>query len=181
MENKKVMIPVILGVILLCGIVFTVVYKKTSSTSPNDQHVVETLAPKETKEIETKVVEEDRGSLKDFEINEEVREKTLDELGGGIVVAIDNMEESNKDNSISSSKDNQELSTESSNENIGESNITSETLSNEEVESIRNQYLDWSITIQKEDESYDDLFTPEERESIAAETVGDISMYYLPE
>lgn len=36
MENKKLMIPIILGVLLLCGIIFTVVYKKTSGTNPND-------------------------------------------------------------------------------------------------------------------------------------------------
>lgn len=52
MENKKVMIPIILGVLLLCGIIFTVVYKKTSGQNPNDQPEVQTLAPKETKPIE---------------------------------------------------------------------------------------------------------------------------------
>ena len=52
MENKKVMIPIVLGVLLLCGIIFTVVYKKTSGQNPNDQPEVQTLAPKETKPIE---------------------------------------------------------------------------------------------------------------------------------
>lgn len=55
MENKKLMIPIILGVLLLCGIIFTVVYKKTSGQNPNDQPEVQTLAPKETKPIETRI------------------------------------------------------------------------------------------------------------------------------
>lgn len=55
MENKKVMIPIILGVLLLCGIIFTVVYKKTSGQNPNDQPEVQTLAPKETEPIETRI------------------------------------------------------------------------------------------------------------------------------
>lgn len=55
MENKKVMIPIVLGVLLLCGIIFTVVYKKTSGQNPNDQPEVQTLAPKETKPIETRI------------------------------------------------------------------------------------------------------------------------------
>lgn len=78
MENKKIMIPVILGVILLCGIVFTVVYKKTSGQSPNDQHVVETLAPRESeKESDNTqtIITESSSSLDDFDINE-VRKST---------------------------------------------------------------------------------------------------------
>ena len=50
--ERKFLIPTILGVLLLCGIIFTVVYKKTSGTSPNDEPVVQTLAPKETEPIE---------------------------------------------------------------------------------------------------------------------------------
>ena len=50
--EKKFLIPTVLGVLLLCGVIFTVVYKKTSGTSPNDQPVVQTLAPKETEPIE---------------------------------------------------------------------------------------------------------------------------------
>lgn len=50
--EKKILIPTVLGVLLLCGIIFTVVYKKTSGPLPNDQPVVQTLAPKETEPIE---------------------------------------------------------------------------------------------------------------------------------
>lgn len=68
MENKKVMIPVILGVMLLCGIVFTLVYKKTDGNVNKEPPVVQTLAPKETEPIETRVAGEN--TLKDFEVNE---------------------------------------------------------------------------------------------------------------
>ena len=81
MENKKVMIPVILGVMLLCGIVFTLVYKKTSGTISKEPEI-QTLAPKETEPIETRVAGEN--TLKDFEVNEA---KSLDELSGGKVFA----------------------------------------------------------------------------------------------
>ena len=50
--EKKFLIPTVLGVLFLCGIIFTVVYKKTSGPSPNDEPVVQTLAPKETEPIE---------------------------------------------------------------------------------------------------------------------------------
>lgn len=72
MENKKLMIPIILGVLLLCGIIFTVVYKKTSGTNPNDIQEEQTLAPKETEPIETKIVGEDNQGLDDFDINEKL-------------------------------------------------------------------------------------------------------------
>ena len=55
MENKKLLIPIILGVVLLLGIVFTLVYKKTSE-DPFKEPEVQTLAPKETKPIETKEI-----------------------------------------------------------------------------------------------------------------------------
>ncbi len=48
MENKKIIIPIVLGAVLLLGIVFTVVYKSTSK-DPFEKPAVETLAPKETK------------------------------------------------------------------------------------------------------------------------------------
>ena len=67
--EKKFLIPTVLGVLLLCGIIFTVVYKKTSGPSPNDQPVVQTLAPKETDPIETRVTT-DNNNLTDFEVNE---------------------------------------------------------------------------------------------------------------
>lgn len=176
MKEKKFVIPIILGVLLLCGIVFTVVYKTTSGTNPNEIREEQTLAPKETKPVETKiVVEESDRPLEDFEINEELREKTLDDLGGGVVIVTGDIEESSIDNE-ESSINNENASID--NENV--SNETSETLSNEDIESIREQYLDWQITVYKEDDSYEELFTPEEIESIEAETVGDISMYYLP-
>lgn len=50
MENKKIMIPIVLGVVLLCGIIFTVVYKKTDGNTGKGE-VVQTLASKEFKSI----------------------------------------------------------------------------------------------------------------------------------
>lgn len=182
MKEKKFMIPIILGVLLLCGIVFTVVYKTTSGTNPNEIREEQTLAPKETKPIETKVVEDSGRPLEDFEINEELREKTLDDLGGGVVIVTGDIEESSINNE-DASIDNEESSInneDASINNENESSETSETLSNEDIESIREQYLDYQITVYKEDDSYEEIFTPEEIESIEAETVGDISMYYLP-
>lgn len=83
--ERKFLIPTILGVLLLCGIIFTVVYKKTSGTSPNDEPVVQTLAPKETEPIETKVVGGDRESLEDFNVNKtkpiETKVAYIDEEG----------------------------------------------------------------------------------------------------
>lgn len=67
--EKKFLIPTVLGVLLLCGVIFTVVYKKTSGPLPNDQPVVQTLAPKETDPIETRVTT-DNNNLTDFEVNE---------------------------------------------------------------------------------------------------------------
>lgn len=72
MENKKVMIPIILGVLLLCGIIFTVVYKKTSGVNPNDIQEEQTLAPKETEPIETKIAVENNQGLDDFDVNEKL-------------------------------------------------------------------------------------------------------------
>lgn len=69
MENKKVLIPVIIASILLLGIVFTLVYKKTSE-DPFKEPEVQTLAPKETKQIETKVQTENGNNIEDFNINE---------------------------------------------------------------------------------------------------------------
>ncbi len=76
MENKKVMIPVILGVMLLCGIVFTLVYKKTSGTISKEPPVVETLAPKEKEPIETRVGTDKKG-VEDFEVNEAIKETEI--------------------------------------------------------------------------------------------------------
>lgn len=69
MENKKIMIPVILGVILLCGVIFTVVYKKTDGTITKEPEI-ETLAPKETQPVETRVVGGEESTLSDFDVNE---------------------------------------------------------------------------------------------------------------
>lgn len=84
MENKKLMIPIILGVLLLCGIIFTVVYKKTSGVNPNDIQEEQTLAPKETKPVETKIVGEDNQGLDDFDVNEK-----LDNVETKVSVMID--------------------------------------------------------------------------------------------
>ena len=83
--EKKFLIPIILGVLLLCGIVFTVVYKNTSGSSPNNDPIVQTLAPKETEPVETKVVSGDKEFLEDFNINKvkpnETKVAYVDEQG----------------------------------------------------------------------------------------------------
>lgn len=84
MENKKLIIPIILGVLLLCGIIFTVVYKKTSGTNPNDIQEEQTLAPKETESIETKIAGENNQGLDDFDVNEK-----LDNVETKVSVMID--------------------------------------------------------------------------------------------
>ena len=63
MENKKLLVPIVLGAILLCGIVFTLVYKKTSE-DPFKEPEIQTLAPKETKPIETEKKTEDKKDKK---------------------------------------------------------------------------------------------------------------------
>ena len=68
MENKKLLVPIVLGAILLCGIVFTLVYKKTSE-DPFKEPEIQTLAPKETKPIETKVQTEKGNNINDFIVN----------------------------------------------------------------------------------------------------------------
>lgn len=78
MENKKIIIPIVLGAVLLLGIVFTVVYKSTSE-DPFEKPAVETLAPKETKknvekELETQVSVDQSNNLKDFEVNEAIKQ-----------------------------------------------------------------------------------------------------------
>lgn len=66
MENKKILIPIILGSALLLGIIFTLVYKKTSE-DPFKESVVQTLAPKESETtIETKVQGDNSNSLEEF-------------------------------------------------------------------------------------------------------------------
>lgn len=74
--EKKFLIPVILGVMLLCGIVFTIVYKKTDGDVGKEQPVIETLAPKETKEVETRVSTDNKG-VEDFEVNEAIKETEI--------------------------------------------------------------------------------------------------------
>ena len=69
MENKKILIPIILGSALLLGIIFTLVYKKTSE-DPFKESVEQTLAPKESETtIETKVQGDNSNSLEEFDIN----------------------------------------------------------------------------------------------------------------
>jgi len=85
MENKKILIPIILGSALLLGIVFTLVYKKTNE-DPFKEPVVSTLAPKETETpIETKVQVDNSNSLEEFDINKIKPNKTkvayVDESG----------------------------------------------------------------------------------------------------
>ena len=123
MENKKVMIPVILGVMLLCGIVFTLVYKKTDGNVNKEPPVVQTLAPKQKEEIETRVASKEENDLEDFEVNEA---KSLDELLGENQVEINTqVEESNSD--ISESENN---------------NTSTESLSEDEIKQIQEQVIE---------------------------------------
>ena len=70
MENKKFLIPIILGSALLLGIVFTLVYKKTSE-DPFKEPEIQTLAPKTTEtQIETKIQVENGNNIEEFNINE---------------------------------------------------------------------------------------------------------------
>lgn len=62
---------------LLCGIVFTIVYKKTDGDVGKESPVIETLEPKETEPIETRVVGENKESLEDFEVNEAIKETEI--------------------------------------------------------------------------------------------------------
>lgn len=85
MENKKILIPIILGSALLLGIIFTLVYKKTSE-DPFKESVVQTLAPKESETtIETKVQGDNSNSLEEFDINKikpnETKVAYIDEEG----------------------------------------------------------------------------------------------------
>lgn len=68
--EKKFLIPIVLGVLLLCGIVFTVVYKNTSGSNPNEQPEVQTLAQKETEKAEVRVGNDKENKLDDFDVND---------------------------------------------------------------------------------------------------------------
>lgn len=74
--EKKFLIPVILGVMLLCGIVFTIVYKKTDGDVGKEQPVIQTLAPKEKEPIETRITTDNKG-VEDFEVNEAIKETEI--------------------------------------------------------------------------------------------------------
>lgn len=126
MENKKVMIPVILGVMLLCGIVFTIVYKKTDGNVGKEQPVVQTLAPKETEPIETRISTDNKG-VEDFEVNEA---KSLDELLGENQVEINTQAESNKEASGSENVDTEK------------NNTSTESLSDDEIKQIQKQVIE---------------------------------------
>lgn len=111
MENKKILIPIILGSALLLGIVFNLVYKKTNE-DPFKEPEVQTLATKETKEkeVETKVVGENNQGLNDFDVNEikpvETIETTEMEFSNNIAIAItDNESVINNEQSSQSNDD----------------------------------------------------------------------------
>lgn len=111
MENKKILIPIILGSALLLGIVFNLVYKKTNE-DPFKEPEVQTLATKETKEkeVETKVVGENNQGLNDFDVNEikpvETIETTEMEFSNNIAIAItDNESVINNEQSKQSNDD----------------------------------------------------------------------------
>lgn len=107
MENKKILIPIILGSALLLGIVFNLVYKKTNE-DPFKEPEVQTLATKETKEkeVETKVVGENNQGLNDFDVNEikpvETIETTEMEFSNNIAItdneSVINNEQSKQSN-----------------------------------------------------------------------------------
>lgn len=159
--EKKFLIPVILGVMLLCGIVFTIVYKKTDGDVGKEQPVVQTLAPKETKEVETRVVGENKESLEDFEVNEA---KSLDELSGGKVFVYNSELE-------------EVLDTETK---IDEEVIkSSETLSDEEINKIVQEQIELQTARPYNSENDTEMISEEERESIEAETESDLSKYEM--
>lgn len=158
MENKKVMIPVILGVMLLCGIVFTLVYKKTSGTISKEPEI-QTLAPKETEPIETRVAGEN--TLKDFEVNEA---KSLDELSGGKVFDYNyELEEI--------------LDTETKIDEEVIKNV--ETLSDEEINKIIQEQVELQTARPYNSQNDTEVYSDEELESIANETVSDLSKYEM--
>lgn len=113
---------------LLCGIVFTIVYKKTDGNIGKEQPVIQTLTPKETKEVETRVVGENKGSLEDFEVNEA---KSLDELLGENQVEINTQAE----------KSNNEVGG-SENVDTEKNNTSSESLSDDEIKKIQEQVIE---------------------------------------
>lgn len=157
--EKKFLIPVILGVMLLCGIVFTIVYKKTDGNVGNKQQVIQTLAPKQKEEIETRVAGEN--TLKDFEVNEA---KSLDELSGGKVFVYNSeLEEA--------------LDTETK---IDEEVIkSSETLSDEEINKIVQEQIELQTARPYNSENDTEIISEEERESIEEETESDLSKYEM--
>lgn len=163
MENKKVMIPIILGVLLLCGIIFTVVYKNTSGQNPNDQPEVQTLAPKETEPIETRIsTDESNKALDGFDVNETqaVHGQDLNELAGGSIFANNKTE--SETNTIN---ENQEV----------------ETLSDEEMQKAMEEQvaLQYTRPYNSELDKDKEVYSDEELESIANETVSDLSKYEM--
>lgn len=159
MENKKILIPIIIGIALLCGIVFTLVYKKTSE-DPFKEPEIQTLAPKETKPIETKVSTEHNG-VEDFEVNEA---KSLDELSGGKVF-------------INNSELEEILDTETKvGEEVTENN---ETLSDEEINKIIQEQVALQTARPYDSQNDTEVYSDEELESIANETEEDLSKYEM--
>lgn len=67
--QKKFLIPIIISIVAVLSIIFAIVYKQTSKDPFENTEVVETLPPKETDEIITKVdkTETDPSDL-DFEV-----------------------------------------------------------------------------------------------------------------
>ncbi len=121
MENKKILIPIIIGIALLCGIVFTLVYKKTSE-DPFKEPEIQTLAPKETKPIETKVQTENSNSLDEFDINETKGREAGDGKDIFELIEENNSEDGTEENIEESENNNESISESSSisNENIEE-------------------------------------------------------------
>lgn len=159
MENKKILIPIIIGIALLCGIVFTLVYKKTSE-DPFKEPEVQTLAPKETEPIETRVSTDNKG-VEDFEVNEA---KSLDELSGGKVF-------------INNSELEEILDTETKvGEEVTENN---ETLSDEEINKIIQEQVALQTARPYDSQNDTEVYSDEELESIANETEEDLSKYEM--
>lgn len=68
--EKKYLIPTAIGAILLSMLVFTFVYKQTNRDLKPKHEVIETLAPKETTPIETKIAGQENNVTSEYKIEE---------------------------------------------------------------------------------------------------------------
>lgn len=165
MKEKKLMIPIILGVILLCGIVFTVVYKKTNGTNPNNIQEEQTLAPKETQTIETRIsIDEIDKDLDNFSVNETKGR----EAGDGVDIEyldstlFEDVESSIKKDSIEESMIESEVESIQSNiENSQDSIRVDALVSEENIKSVQD-----SINNMEEEQRAKVEITPEKMQEL---------------